>query len=127
MESLVKVVLIDDSEVDNYLHTRSILKSERGEVVQEFQSAEGALEWFKQGPQNVDIILLDVNMPRMNGFEFLEEYQKLEESLKAKSVVVMLTSSLAPKDKANADRFGVKFENKSLTKDGFINLVESIK
>ncbi len=57
------------------------------------------------------LVLLDINMPRMNGFEFLEEYRKLrslqDEGDIAPSIVVMVTSSTDPRDRAKAEALGV--------------------
>ena len=64
-----------------------------------------------------DVIFLDINMPRMNGWEFLEEYNKLEKDLQVKVVVVMLTTSEDPSDKAKALKIGATttFKTKPLT------------
>ncbi|MEM9823034.1 MAG: response regulator, partial [Bacteroidota bacterium] len=68
------------------------------------------------------------NMPVMNGFEFLEEYAKLEDSMKASTVVVMLTTSLHPKDVAKADLFPElkAYINKPLTKEEIEGIVETV-
>lgn len=96
-----RVMLIDDSESD-LLYTRIILQ--RAAVpyeVQAFESAREALAALKDGSAPVDLILLDINMPGMNGFEFLEAYQALRGDQQADAVVVMLTSS---PDAADRDR-----------------------
>lgn len=99
-----RVMLIDDSESD-LLYTRIILQ--RAAVpyeVQAFESAREALAALKDGTAPVDLILLDINMPGMNGFEFLEAYQALRGDQQADAVVVMLTSSphAADRDRALA-------------------------
>lgn len=99
-----RVMLIDDSESD-LLYTRIILQ--RAAVpyeVQAFESAREALSALKDGSAPVDLILLDINMPGMNGFEFLEAYQALRGDQQADAVVVMLTSSphAADRDRALA-------------------------
>lgn len=112
------VVLIDDSDVDNYIHRRVLLRSELVGTVIEFESAIDALAFFKSGEQSVSLVLLDINMPRMNGFEFLEQYNALDESLRAEVVIFMLTSSEHSDDRTRAQGLGVGFASKPLTLAG---------
>ena len=64
-----------------------------------------------------DVVFLDINMPVMDGWQFLEEYDKLEDVQKGKVVVIMLTTSLNPADIAKTKkRFGNdSFKYKPLT------------
>ena len=57
----------------------------------------------RQVPQVPDLILLDINMPIVNGWEFMDKYQSLSAEQKAKIVVVMLTTSLNPDDRSRAE------------------------
>jgi CheY-like chemotaxis protein len=102
---LKRILLIDDSEPD-LLFTRIVL--ERAHVAQEiisFESAREALRWLRApGPNGADLILLDINMPGMNGFEFLGAYE--QEHLEPRApAVVMLTSSADPGDRRLAESF----------------------
>jgi len=106
---LKTVLLIDDSDYDNLFHERVIRKSELVENVVIKTSGKEALDYLienqKQSKENPDIIFLDINMPGMNGWEFLEQYQKLEESGKSKVVLIMLTSSDNPNDIAKSKEY----------------------
>ena len=89
-----------------------------------------ALEYIKLKPNNeenrIDIIFLDINMPGMNGWEFLEEYNKLDKELQGSIIVVMLTTSDSPDDKAKAMKrgFASDFKTKPLTKEMMDEIIE---
>jgi CheY-like chemotaxis protein len=69
--------------------------------------------------QQPELIFLDINMPGMNGWEFLEHYKQLPEGLQNAMIVVMLTTSENPDDKARAATQGMlaDFKSKPLTKE----------
>lgn len=122
---LQRVVLVDDSEADNFLHRLSLEETGLVENIQIFLYAEDALVYLQRmEPGAVNLILLDINMPRMNGFEFLEAYQDL--GLDPSSIVIiMLTTSTNPDDEERARRYHIvkDFLNKPLTAQGFRKLV----
>ncbi len=100
------VMIIDDSEAD-LLFTQIVLeRSGRPWRVLPFESARDALGFLtSQAETAVELILLDINMPAMNGFEFLDAYEQLRSGHQARAVVVMLTSSPDPGDRARAMSF----------------------
>lgn len=103
---LREVLVVDDSDAD-LLYARLILEAAGvADKVSTFETAHDVLDYL-QRPEGhaVDVILLDLNMPEMNGFEFLEAYQKLHRAQRARAVVVMLTSSPDPADQARALSF----------------------
>lgn len=124
MEKKVRcIMLIDDNKDDNFFHKRIITKHDAAEIVVTMDSAEAALEYLKEtqrtDPKNYpNLIFLDVNMPRMNGWEFLEEYRKLDKEFQKKIVVVMLTTSDSPNKKAaELEDLIASFRTKPLTKE----------
>ena len=93
------VMIIDDSETDQYLSTHIIKKYDANIEILQAYDGEEALEILKALPIQPDLIFLDINMPRMNGHEFLEVYDKWE---KRSEVIIMLTSSDQEQDKENS-------------------------
>lgn len=112
------LMIIDDDEVDQMLYQRIIKRAGIVDVTIAFRLAEEALEYLRRTDrEHVDLIALDINMPRMNGLEFLAAATKELGDTFSSSVVVMLTTSLDAKDEAYARSFeAVKaFESKPLT------------
>lgn len=102
-EKIKTVMLIDDEEIDQRNYKRILNRSGRVENIISFNYADEALKFLKENPgQNIDVIFLDINMPRMNGFEFLEEATQELGGDFARMVVVMLTTSINPSDRQRA-------------------------
>lgn len=103
MSTLKKVVLIDDDQVNNFV-CESIIKNENfAEEVCSFEWAEDALNHLKDmaaaSPNNFpELIFLDINMPGMDGWQFMDEYKKFPEDLTSKCCLFMLSSAVDRKD-----------------------------
>ena len=103
----VKKVLIIDDHPDDAFVSSILFKKEfpTTEIRIEHQASE-ALEFLSNSTLNnsvlPEIILLDINMPLMNGFDFLKEFDKLDNDIKMKCKIFMLTSSSDEKDKEKA-------------------------
>lgn len=121
MDKLKNVVLIDDCKATNYIHRLIIEKYGFAETISEFMNGRDAMDYLSTKVDGEfpkpELIFLDLNMPVMNGWEFLESYKHLSSDQQAGVVVVMLTTSLNPDDEAQADDIdGVKaFSSKPLT------------
>ena len=99
------VMVVDDSDAD-LLYTRLVLeRSGAAREVITFDQARAALEALREPTLRVDVILLDINMPGMNGFEFLQAYEAMQRERGNGPVVVMLTSSPDPSDRERALAF----------------------
>jgi len=123
---LEEVLLIDDDEIDNATHKRVLEKMGGFKKIITFQYADEALEYLKSDPSNnVRLIFLDINMPRMDGFEFMDKYVRLEEAQKADRIVIMLTTSSHPDDKqrANENAHIADFLRKPLTLEKLQNIL----
>lgn len=98
------VALIDDDEGDNYLHELVIAEAGCAERVVAFEKADEALRQLAAGRVVPDLIFLDINMPGMDGWEFLHAYEDLPETTRQAIVIMMLTTSLNPSDREKAAR-----------------------
>ena len=102
-----RVMLVDDSDTDLFINETMIKYAQFSENVISFTSSTKGLEYLKSfvsDPYSVDvpdIIFLDINMPLMNGFEFLREYQLLPAVIKDKCHIVLLSSSFNANDIQN--------------------------
>ena len=108
-KKLKNVLLIDDSESDNFYHERKIRKMGITDNIYICYSGPEALDFLKSELEGIHpqptLIFLDINMPGMNGWEFLQEYEKLEVAQQGEVVLTMLSNSIDERDKARADRY----------------------
>lgn len=121
-------MVIDDDEPTNFISTMLIEEAECTRHLEIADSGIKALNYLKKATdaQAVkddlvlpELIFLDINMPRMNGWEFLTEFRKIKNGYVLQPVIVMLTTSLNPDDKQRAKDIAeiTDFENKPLTKE----------
>lgn len=125
------VLLVDDDDTTNYLHQLIIGKA--GAEVELAVALDGraALENLQAridgGRAMPEVILLDINMPRMNGFEFLDAFGALPEEQRAGVRTVMVTTSFLPEDisRALANDFVSGFKTKPLSVADMQEILES--
>ena len=120
-------MLIDDDTDDNFFHKMVIDEMNITKNVEVTLSSFEALDFLKKEKQTQpELIFLDINMPKMNGWEFLEEHSKLSEEQKAKVIIIMLSS---PKDSDDIKRAAgfpetIDFNYKPLTEKSMIKILE---
>lgn len=126
-------MLIDDDEPTNFLNKMVVEEMNCAERIRVIPNAKEALEYLKAASNNSsdqctpELIFLDINMPAMDGWEFLAEYEKLSEAQKSKVIVVMLTTSFNPEDRLRAMQIDsvAAFRNKPLTVEILREILEA--
>ena len=103
------ILLVDDDPDDIFLHKLVIDDSGLCDQIRTVETGAQALQYLTTTthPDYIrpDLILTDINLPGMNGFEFLEHYQQLSDELKVRLAVLILTTSLNPRDTKRAALF----------------------
>lgn len=126
-------MLIDDNEIDNFINEKLIKAYYFAENVYVHTSAKSALEFLKnvdvtldEVPENLipAYIFLDINMPILDGFNFLDEFASFSKPLKEKIKIAMLSTSLNPKDVEKSKTYSnvVKFMHKPLSEHELTDL-----
>jgi len=120
------ILLIDDDFDDNVFNKIIIRKMDITETVDEASDGVEALEHLKARSTPPELIFLDINMPRMNGWEFLERYKDLDPKQKAKTIIVMLTTSANPDEikKAQEIEEVSGFKTKPLSKEMLTGILQ---
>ncbi|MEM7057915.1 MAG: response regulator [Pseudomonadota bacterium] len=96
------ILVIDDSPEDLFFHRRLIRKIDPGAAITEFTYAEQALDFIENLRNGlITLILLDINLPRIDGFEFLRRYDTMRQLNGAPKIYVM-SGSIDPNDRAAA-------------------------
>jgi CheY-like chemotaxis protein len=132
-QKLKCVLLIDDDEPTNFMSNMVLEEANCTNHIQIMQSAKNALDYLsipidpckeQSSHPYPELIFLDINMPAMNGWEFLDRYSQLKQNDAQKPVIIMLTTSINPDDQLKAAKIPLidGFENKPITS----NMIEQV-
>lgn len=98
-QKLKLIILLDDNNATNYIHKKFIKESECTENCIDFQNGELLLDYLKSEDSIIpELLFMDINMPTMNAWEFLEEFEKIKNERLKKIVIILLSTSLSPSD-----------------------------
>lgn len=119
-KKLNSILLIDDDPDDNYFHQIIINEMNMVNHIDIVVNGIEAIAYLKKENQiPPELIFLDLNMPKMNGWEFLEQYKHLDIAQKAKVLILILTTSANPDDIKRAKEIQevMGFETKPLSRE----------
>lgn len=117
------VMIIDDNSIDLYIASRLITKNYFGKKVLEYSDAKKALIYLQENQHDFSmlpqVIFVDIYMPVMSGFEFLDAYDKLPLDLKNKCRTYIISSTIDDDDilRARRDKNVVSFQVKPINKE----------
>ncbi len=117
------VMIIDDNLVDLYIISRMITKNNFGKNVLHYTEAQEAMKYLQENQDNISklpqIIFVDIYMPLMSGFEFLEAYETLSTNLKNYCKTYIVSSTINNEDIARSsnNKNVVSFHIKPITKE----------
>lgn len=108
----MNLLIIDDDNICTYINTRVAASSGLFSHIRSVDSGEKALDIFRRAHTGKgtapDVILLDLNMPRMHGFDFIQELRKIEFPNKEHLGIIIVTSSVDDRDLRRARELGVE-------------------
>jgi CheY-like chemotaxis protein len=125
---LIDILVVDDSDAFIKLTRRSLEKAGVKCNIADVSNGRRALDYLVGEEKCPDVILLDMNMPVMDGFDFLAEYEQGHKCLD-KTLVYMLTSSIMEKDKSKAQAYSSlrAYFEKPLTSDNINQILADIE
>jgi CheY-like chemotaxis protein len=127
MEKLSSILLVDDDSTNNFLNELLLKNLDVTERVLVAESGAQALSMLEQAPDpnEPSLILLDVNMPGLNGIQFLEAYQHLPQGQQQATVIIMLTTTMDARDLVRLDELQIAgLVSKPLTKEKIDSILQ---
>ena len=113
MTEIESILLIDNSEIDNFINHK-ILEAHRVTNIVSFKSADTALTFLLKTNIKFQFILVDIHLPIMDGFEFIDKFNELGLH-KSQGQICLLSASLNPFHKIQSEKLDVRFIEKPLT------------
>ena len=127
--SKLNFIVIDDSKLDCFIAEKIIKNTGKSDSVKSFLQAKEALEFIANDQPDEDshtIILVDIQMPVMNGFEFVEAFEMFSPEIRRNYTVYVISSSINDNDLNRVQNYSTvkQFINKPLTSNNLTRILE---
>lgn len=125
-------IIIDDSRLDCFIAEKIIQNSGTYSSIKSYMEATEAYEAIKNGligdDSIITIIILDIQMPVMNGFQFVEVFEQLPKEIQSKFAIFLFSSSINENDKNRLDNYPsiIRFYSKPISKDTVAQMIEQV-
>ena len=132
MNRIKTLTLIDDDDVFVFLTKKIIQQTNLVDLIKVFGNGLDAINFLNENKDNVEelpeIILLDLSMPIMNGWQFLDEYVKLNPKIGKEITIYVCSSSISPDDIAQAKAINAVTDYiiKPITKDKLVDMIKKL-
>lgn len=132
MERVKQLTLVDDDDVYIYLTKKAIKKTNRVDFISVFNNGLDALNFLKENKEDVeelpDILFLDLSMPIMDGWQFLNEFIKINPEMGKEIPIYICSSSISPEDLETAKTIKEvsDFIIKPIYKEKLIDLINKL-
>lgn len=133
MRNHLIICIVDDDKIQQLIATRTIEKQDLADKILTFPDGEQAIEFLTKhlddNEDMPDVIFLDINMPIMDGWEFLEEYIKIKPYIGKKITIYMVSSSIDTADIERAEKISEisDYIVKPVTSEKFKELIEALE
>ncbi len=131
MSKKLNVLLIDDDSITNYLHKRTLVGTQLTRKVQVAETVQEALSLWKNPAaaeqEKPELIFLDLNLPGLTGWDFIDEYKKIESGNNTPPVIIILSASVNYDDEKKAKEIAevAGFRRKPLTAEMLVEIMEN--
>lgn len=132
MTNKKNILIVDDDRIANFLSEKIISVMGIANTIQSVTNGKEALDVLNRYHDDPlllpNVIILDLNMPIMDGFQFIETFKELELAGKEKILIIVVTSSNNPGDIAKAAAFGIKhYLTKPISLESIKSIIEDLK
>jgi len=124
------VALVDDDKIFRLTASKTITTTSLTEEILQFENGEEALTFLKANAANIsalpDLIFLDINMPYVDGWMFLEDFQKIKPNIHKRITIFVISSSIDPRDvtRAKQNNDVSDYVVKPVSREKFIELLQ---